>query len=69
MKGRMREIIDILNKNYIYEGINPKKLCKIFEELGPTFIKVGQILSTRVDLLPEEYINELCKLRSNAIPL
>lgn len=69
MKDRLKEIIDVLKENNITHGINPVKLCKILEELGPTFIKIGQILSTRVDLLPEEYTNELSKLRSNAIPL
>lgn len=39
-----------------------------FEELGPTFIKFGQILSTRPDLLPEDYIEELSKLRDQAPP-
>ncbi len=36
------------------------------EELGPTFVKMGQILSTRVDLLPPEFIDELEKLRERA---
>ncbi|MCB0195408.1 MAG: AarF/ABC1/UbiB kinase family protein [Anaerolineae bacterium] len=33
------------------------------EELGPTFVKLGQILSTRPDLLPPAYINELIRLQ------
>ena len=33
------------------------------EELGPTFVKLGQILSTRPDLLPPEYITELARLQ------
>lgn len=40
-----------------------------FEELGPTFIKFGQILSTRRDLLPQDYIDELAKLRDSAPPI
>jgi ubiquinone biosynthesis protein len=36
------------------------------EELGPTFIKLGQILSTRSDLLPDPFIEELRKLQDNA---
>lgn len=34
-----------------------------FEELGPTFIKFGQILSTRPDILPDEFIKEFLKLQ------
>ena len=39
----------------------------IFEELGPTFIKFGQILSIRRDLLPAEYVEEFEKLQ-DAVP-
>ncbi|HSR36342.1 MAG TPA: AarF/UbiB family protein, partial [Desulfurivibrionaceae bacterium] len=36
------------------------------EELGPTFVKLGQVLSTRHDLLPQNYIRELAKLQDMA---
>jgi len=38
------------------------------EELGPVFIKFGQVLSTRRDMLPEEYANELAKLQDKVPP-
>lgn len=38
------------------------------EELGPTFIKMGQILSTRPDLLPIEFVQEISKLQDNVPP-
>lgn len=40
-------------------------LRRAMEELGPTFVKLGQILSTRVDLLPPVYIEELEKLQDS----
>lgn len=40
----------------------------MFEELGTTFIKLGQVLSTRVDLIPPEYIEELEKLLDRVPP-
>ena len=41
----------------------PERIRRVLEELGPTFIKFGQILSTRPDLIPLEYLKELAKLQ------
>ena len=41
----------------------PVRVRRVLEELGPTFIKLGQILSTRPDLIPPEWANELKKLQ------
>jgi ubiquinone biosynthesis protein len=46
-----------------------KRLRAALEELGPTFAKLGQILSTRPDLLPPEFIDELSQLRDHVAPL
>lgn len=47
----------------------PARLCRIFEELGPCYIKLGQIMSTRVDLFPRSWTQELEKLQDRAPPL
>ncbi|MGE8206501.1 ABC1 kinase family protein [Heyndrickxia sp. NPDC080065] len=44
------------------------RLRLVMEELGPTFIKLGQLLSIRRDLLPEQLILELEKLQDNVTP-
>ncbi len=46
-----------------------ERVRRTLEELGPTFIKLGQVLSGRADLLPEEYIRELTKLLDAAPPV
>ncbi len=43
----------------------PQGLRMAFEELGPTYIKLGQILSTRPDLIPMEFIQELSRLQDH----
>lgn len=46
----------------------PERVRLVLEELGPTFIKFGQILSCRPDLLPPQFIKELSKLQDNVAP-
>lgn len=48
----------------------PERIRRTLEELGPTYVKLGQILSTRPDVIPEEYIVELSKLQDDtpAVP-
>ena len=45
-----------------------KRLRAALEELGPTFAKLGQVLSTRPDLLPPEFIEELATLQDHVQP-
>jgi ubiquinone biosynthesis protein len=46
-----------------------ERLRRTMEELGPTFVKFGQILSLRGDLLPVDFINELEKLQDSVAPV
>ncbi len=45
-----------------------ERMHLVLEELGPTFIKFGQIISTRADLIPKELLFELEKLQDSVPP-
>ncbi|MGE5440224.1 MAG: ABC1 kinase family protein, partial [Bacteroidota bacterium] len=47
---------------------DPEQLARDLEELGPTFIKLGQLLSTRPDFLPQPYLDALSRLQDNVKP-
>ncbi|MFP4655441.1 MAG: ABC1 kinase family protein [Methanohalobium sp.] len=46
----------------------PERVRMALEELGPTYVKLGQILSMRHDLIPAKYANEFAKLQDNVQP-
>jgi len=48
---------------------SPERTRRAFEEMGPTFVKLGQILATRVDLFSPEWIREFEKLQDQVLPL
>ena len=65
-KRRSAEIMAVFAKHNFYaNGLSPEELRITLEDLGPTYVKIGQIMSSRVDLLPESYCKELEKLRQN----
>ncbi|MCU6748246.1 MULTISPECIES: ABC1 kinase family protein [Lachnospiraceae] len=67
--SRLKEITAVLRKHGITGGITPVKLRLILEDLGPTFIKIGQIMSMHSDILPKEYCEELTRLRAEVTPM
>ena len=53
----------------IFNLPSPVRLRRVFEELGPTFIKLGQMLSLRPDIIPYEFCKELEKLQDDVPPV
>lgn len=67
--SRLKEIKDVLLQHRITEGLTPEKLRLILEDLGPTFVKIGQIMALHSDILPNVYCEELLKLDSEVPPM
>ena len=68
-QNRLKEILQVLARHDIVKGMTPEKLRNIVEDLGPTFVKLGQIMSMRQDMLPAAYCRELSKLRTEVSPM
>jgi ubiquinone biosynthesis protein len=51
------------------DGDRGRRLREMFDELGPTFVKFGQLLSTRPDVVPPDIIGELRKLQDDVSPV
>ena len=68
-RARFREIVSILVRSDLVKGVTPARLRGVIEELGPTYVKIGQIMSMRPDMIPREYCEEFTKLRTDVIPM
>lgn len=66
---RFKDIVKVLSRYELARGLTPVKLRRILEDLGPTFVKFGQIMSMRPDMIPAEYCEELSKLRTDVAPM
>ncbi|MGI6221747.1 MAG: ABC1 kinase family protein [Coriobacteriales bacterium] len=66
---RFKEILAILKKHDIKDDMTPEQTVDLIQDLGTTFVKLGQIASTHPDVLPQEYCDALGKLRTKARPL
>ena len=67
--GRLKEILGILRKYDYDDGLTPEVIVNILQDLGPTFVKIGQIASQQSEYIPQEYADALSKLRSKAAPM
>ena len=55
---RLKEIYSILQKHHFLRGFSPEEFRAMLEDLGPSFVKIGQTLSTRSEILPKAYCDE-----------
>ena len=68
-RRRIAQIFHIARKYEVWRNITPVRLRRMLEELGPMFVKMGQILSNRSEILPQRYCDELRRLRTEADPV
>lgn len=73
---RLAEIVRVLARHGFLASLRgehflppPEEVRKAFEELGPVFVKFGQVLALRRDILPEPYVTELERLHDRLPPL
>ncbi len=67
--ARAKEIIAVLLEKKIFTGASPEKVTETLTDLGPTFIKLGQILSTRPDIVSKEYCDAFKSLCADVRPM
>ncbi|HWQ73403.1 MAG TPA: AarF/UbiB family protein [Desulfitobacteriaceae bacterium] len=67
--ARLREMLSALKRHGIIHGVSPEKLKLILEDLGPTYVKLGQLMSMRNELLPKDYCHALAELRTDVKPI
>ena len=66
----MRNSLKKLTKNEELEKLTAAERARLaFEELGPTFVKLGQLLSTRPNLIPQDFVEEFKKFHDQVAPV
>lgn len=66
---RVRQIISVLRRYDVLHDLTPQKAVAVLEALGPTYVKIGQMASTRSDILPKAYCEEFEKLHADVSPM
>ena len=68
-RERIGQIVRLVKKYRVWDNLTPVRLRRLLEELGPMFVKMGQILANRSEILPQRFCDELRRLRSDVEPV
>lgn len=66
---RLHEIVQLMRRYDVLHGFSPEQLRDILVELGPSFVKMGQMLSLRSEVLPQNYCDALADLQMECDPM